>query len=670
MRELLHRRYVLFPLLAVLLALAALVEVRTSAAQALVLSQRGRLADLSRGGGPQQGHPLPADRPLRRAARLHPARQRSSSRLEGAGYRVERQARLSPGLDRLARVGRSRRPTARRRARASRSSTARSGRSTPRATPRRSTSASRRCPPLLVRHRALHREPRAARPGPPLPQSGGRLAPARQGGRRRGARAPRRRAALDRRRARCPPSSRSSGTRRTGARASPSDKLHQMVSASLRAYQGGAQTRAARRQIVVDYLNSLPLAAAPGHGEVHGMGDGLRVWYGLDFAEANALLAGQVRGLRRRSGPGVFKRALSLILALRRPYHYLVENRARPRGVHRQLPARDGPRGRDRRAPARRRARGAARRRARAAGPADGLRGAQGREPGAQPAHLPAERARALRSRPARRHRVQHAGRARPGGGRAAPAVAARARDARAPRARAARSSSAAAIPRACSTASRSTSAAPTPTGSASRPTTSTSRSTSTGARGSTSGSTAKLRTLISYLEAIAALHDRYARLAPAELAAARPHPKDRMGAWAIEYLAAARGTDKTLQAMLEASLERKYSASPAEAFFTGGGLHTFGNFDREDDRKVMTVREALPELGQPRLHPPDARRGHQPPLRRPRPRSARAPGRPPRPAPRSLPDPLRRPGGQRVRPALLPEVPGPDPDAQLDAAC
>ena len=82
-------------------------------------------------------------------------------------------------------------------------------------------------------------------------------------------------------------------------------------------------------------------------------------------------------------------------------------------------------------------------------------------------------------------------------------------------------------------------------------------------------GSTAKLRTLISYLEAVAALHDRYARLGPAELGAARPHPKDRLGAWAVEYLAAARGTDKSLQAMLEASLERRYSASPAEAFFT-----------------------------------------------------------------------------------------------------
>ena len=34
--------------------------------------------------------------------------------------------------------------------------------------------------------------------------------------------------------------------------------------------------------------------------------------------------------------------------------------------------------------------------------------------------------------------------------------------------------------------------------------------------------------------------------------------------------------------------------AQALEAFFTGGGLHTFGNFDREDDRRIMTVREAF----------------------------------------------------------------------------
>ena len=36
------------------------------------------------------------------------------------------------------------------------------------------------------------------------------------------------------------------------------DKLKQMVSASLRAYQDGEETLAARQRIVLDYLNSVP----------------------------------------------------------------------------------------------------------------------------------------------------------------------------------------------------------------------------------------------------------------------------------------------------------------------------------------------------------------------------------------------------------------------------
>ena len=39
------------------------------------------------------------------------------------------------------------------------------------------------------------------------------------------------------------------------------EKLRQMVSATLRAYQHGEDTTAARRQIVVDYLNTVPLSA-------------------------------------------------------------------------------------------------------------------------------------------------------------------------------------------------------------------------------------------------------------------------------------------------------------------------------------------------------------------------------------------------------------------------
>ena len=46
--------------------------------------------------------------------------------------------------------------------------------------------------------------------------------------------------------------------------------------------------------------------------------------------------------------------------------------------------------------------------------------------------------------------------------------------------------------------------------------------------------------------------------------------------------------------ALLQAALERRYSANPAESFFTGGGLHTFNNFRREDNSKNLSVREGL----------------------------------------------------------------------------
>ena len=76
-----------------------------------------------------------------------------------------------------------------------------------------------------------------------------------------------------------------------GRTPSAREKLRQMLSASLRAYQGGPETLAARRLIVVDYLNSVPLAAAPDHGEVHGLDDGLRAWFGADLAAVNRALA-------------------------------------------------------------------------------------------------------------------------------------------------------------------------------------------------------------------------------------------------------------------------------------------------------------------------------------------------------------------------------------------
>ena len=45
---------------------------------------------------------------------------------------------------------------------------------------------------------------------------------------------------------------------------------------------------------------------------------------------------------------------------------------------------------------------------------------------------------------------------------------------------------------------------------------------------------------------------------------------------------------------MLDAAMERQYSGNPGEGFFTGGGLHHFGNFSKLDDSRILSVREAL----------------------------------------------------------------------------
>ena len=54
-----------------------------------------------------------------------------------------------------------------------------------------------------------------------------------------------------------------------GRTASVREKLRQMASASVRAYLDGEEVSAARQRIVLDYLNSVPLAAKPGYGEVN-----------------------------------------------------------------------------------------------------------------------------------------------------------------------------------------------------------------------------------------------------------------------------------------------------------------------------------------------------------------------------------------------------------------
>jgi membrane peptidoglycan carboxypeptidase len=589
LREQLHRPPVLVPVLVSIIVLAALAEARTSTMQALFLSTAARMLTYRVEPGPNPSPQVPRSGPY--DERLGYTRLGDFvDRLDAAGYRVEQQARMSRSLAHFAALGLY--PPYHEKTRAGLAVVDREGRALyVTRYPEQVYGRFEFVPPLLI-NTLLFIENRelldARQPYHNPAVDWRRLAKAvgvetigRLGGERHSIGASTLPTQLEK--------MRHSPDGRTRA---PIDKLRQMLSASLRAYKDGAATHATRRQIVVDYLDSLPLAAAPGHGEVHGLGDGLEIWYGMDFAEANALLAARPAGpdaARAR----VFKRALSLILAARRPYYYLVEN---PAGLEEftdsylRVMARAG-------------VIDAGLRDAALAQRLD-LRRGSGGPPAAfverkganlvrtrisgmlgMPALYDLDRldltarstldapaqeatARLLRSLgdPATIERLGLVGEKLLGGGDPAHVLYSVTLYERTPGANRVRIQ----------------------TDNLDQP-----LDINGGARIDL-GSTAKLRTLISYLEAIAALHDRYQRLAPAELGAVKIHPRDRLGAWAVEYLRGARGTDRSLQAMLEASLERRYSASPGEAFFTGGGLHTFGNFDHDDDRRIMTIREAF----------------------------------------------------------------------------
>lgn len=110
-----------------------------------------------------------------------------------------------------------------------------------------------------------------------------------------------------------------------GRTASPADKLRQMTGASLKVYQSGIDTRAARRQIILDYLNSAPLAAAPGFGEVNGLGQGMQAWFGASLDDIRIAL--QTLDLTS-DRVLAFKRVLTLLAAVRAPSYYLLENRS------------------------------------------------------------------------------------------------------------------------------------------------------------------------------------------------------------------------------------------------------------------------------------------------------------------------------------------------------
>ena len=374
----------------------------------------------------------------------------------------------------------------------------------------------------------------------------------------------------------------------SGRTASPLDKLRQLTAASLRAYRDGPDSTVSRREIVLDYLNTMPLAAAPGYGEVHGLGNGLRAWFDLDLDILKEALAAPSAGTAKADA---YKHALALLYAVRAPTRYLVEDQTLlekkidaygnlllkagviDRELHRTLrdvPLRFG--GRADQPPidfAERRASTAIREEVRR------LLGV--RSPYEMDRlHLEIESTidsslqetatrlfRQLGDKAfvdARGLRAEHLLLT----GDPQRVVYSLLLFERTPSANLLRVQA----------------------DNLDRP-----FDINSGMKLDL-GSTAKLRTLAHYLEVVAGLHQELAGLDPDALARRAKEARDPITRWAAETLGKTPAPD--LDAFLAQALARKYSATPYEAFFTGGGVHSFENFDPEDNGRVLQVHEAL----------------------------------------------------------------------------
>jgi membrane peptidoglycan carboxypeptidase len=380
-----------------------------------------------------------------------------------------------------------------------------------------------------------------------------------------------------------------------GQTTSAFEKLRQMVSASIRAYQEGVETLTTRRQILIDYLNTLPLAGLPGYGEVQGLGDGLWAWYNTDFRRMNQLLGEQgtldeTTALEARAL--AYKQVLSLLIALRSPSFYLQNPPALAAhtDTYLRLVHRAGlisPTLRDAALQAQLQVRQATPR------PAEGsflerkainavrtnlltMLGVPGLYD-LDRLDLTVSTTMDQESQAAVTSGLQKL--REPGyvdvAGLRGPHLLAKNDD-----------PTKIFYSLVLYERGAQTNLLRVHTDTVDQP-----FDVNRGMRLDL-GSTAKLRVLITYLEVIAQLHNEYAGQPRQALLAVRVHPSDRLTRWAVDYLANTPAPG--LLRMLEAAMDRRYSASPGESFFTGGGVHTFANFSREDDSKVLAVREAF----------------------------------------------------------------------------
>ncbi|MFC3285066.1 transglycosylase domain-containing protein [Litchfieldella rifensis] len=379
-----------------------------------------------------------------------------------------------------------------------------------------------------------------------------------------------------------------------GLTVSAMEKLRQMVSASVRSYRQGPETLQARRDVALDYLNSVPLSAAPGYGEVHGIGDGLWVWFGSDFDTVNQLLEPAFNRNSSLAEQGLaLRQVVSLMIAQRRPSYYLSSGRqalGRLTDSYLRL-----------------------------------LAQAEVIDPALRDA--------ALEQTLTFRHFAQDPALTRIDSSKGV---------------QTARSRLGSLLGLSFYDLDRlDLSASTTLNGELQQQVTDylqrladpdfadeiglfgerllspekthevrysftllersddgfrvRVQTDNTGQpfdinEGSKLelGSTAKLRVLATYLEVIAELHQRYAAKPVEDLRQIAVDRQDTLSRWVLDTLITT--PDIPLTTLLEAAMERRYSASPHEAFFTGGGRHTFSNFRREDNGRHPTLNEALRE--------------------------------------------------------------------------
>ncbi|RDK00352.1 transglycosylase domain-containing protein [Paraburkholderia lacunae] len=378
-----------------------------------------------------------------------------------------------------------------------------------------------------------------------------------------------------------------------GRTATPPEKLRQIASASVRAYLNGPQTMPARQQIVVHYLNSVPLAAQPGIGEINGIGDGLAAWYGRDFNDVNRILNAPPTP-DNLAGQGIaFRQVLSLMIAQRAPSYFLnhgygelqrlTDSYLRLLGSNGviPIPLRDAALSAQVELHHASRTQNADSFVARKAVTSmrSHLLTALGIPSFYELDRLDLQATGTLNNSVQQAVSERLAAAATRDGAKAAGLVGYE-------MLRASDDPSRIAYSFTLFERRDGANLVRVQTDSVNQP-----FDINSGARLNL-GSTAKLRTLVTYLQIVSELHARYAPLSIAELKAVKPDPNDRLTHWALDYLS--HTSDRSLQAMLDAAVERKYSASPGETFYTGGGAQTFNNFEADDNGRILTVHRAF----------------------------------------------------------------------------